>query len=78
MKHILNPVLQQLASLYINKDEQLQLSGVMGIPVPKLRDILAGRCYCTGEQVDTIQGYVIMRHKLAALKVNQINKVQES
>ena len=78
MKDILNPELQKLAALYIGKDEQIQLSEKMGISVPKLRDILAGRTYCTGLQVDTIQGYVVMRHKLATLKVNQISKAQES
>jgi hypothetical protein len=78
MKDILNPELQNLAALYIGKDEQIQLSEKMGISVPKLRDILAGRTYCSGPQIDTIQGFVVMRHKLATLKVNQISKVQES
>jgi hypothetical protein len=78
MKDILNPELQNLAALYIGKDEQIQLSEKMGISVPKLRDILAGRTYCSGPQTDTIQGFVVMRHKLAVLKVNQISKAQES
>ena len=78
MKDILNPELQKLAALYIGKDEQIKLSEKMDISVPKLRDILAGRTYCTGPQIDTIQAYVIMRHKLATLKVNQIQKPQES
>lgn len=77
MKNILNEELQKLAVTYINKEDQIALSGVLGVSVPKIKDILTGRAYCTEEQVDKIQGFIVMRHKLAALKVNQIGKKSE-
>jgi hypothetical protein len=72
MKYILNTELQNLSATYITKEDYVSLSQVLGISIPKLRNILKGQAHCTGPQIDTIQSFVVMRHKLAANKINSI------
>ncbi len=62
-RYKLNNALAELAKVYINKDDMIEICRLCDIGVPKLKQVLNQTAYAEANILDMIQRMILVKHK---------------